>query len=55
MLFKHKNGSNIINESWDFYQPFIREFEPKCADPVSDEKKRNNFFINSLKLCHVIC
>ena len=49
MLFKHKNGSNIPKNKWVMgllSTLGVREFEPKCADPVSDEKKEY-CFINS--------
>ena len=46
MVFKHKNGTNIPKNKWVMgllSTLGVREFEPKCADPVSDE------------ICHIIC
>ena len=40
MVFKHKNGANIPKNKWVMgllSTLGVREFEPKCADTVSDE------------------
>ena len=45
---KTKNGANISKVKWVVNLLLtlgVRECEPKCADPLSDEKNVNNFFI----------
>ena len=47
MVFKHNNGANIPKNEWVMGLLSTSEFEPKCADSVSDEIFSMTFLLHS--------
>ena len=58
MVFKHKNDANDPNNKWVMgllSTLGVREFEPKCADPVSGENISITFYYTVTLLKMLSC